>query len=105
MHVHPPRYTPYVHHDHTHPHMYARVYKCIYCGCKGHLARFSFDRLNFISFVNKNVWVPYDANPHGLKKKWVPKSLPLVFNVGVGSQKCERIDVLMVNACGARWTY
>ena len=76
----------YAHHVHTHTtHMHARLYTCTHCGLKGHLVRFCFDRLNFISFANKNVWVPYDANPRGPKRKWVPKSPPFVFNVGVGS--------------------
>ena len=47
-------------------HMYARVYKCTHCGRKGHLARFYFDRLNSTNFSNKNIWVPYNANPRGL---------------------------------------
>ena len=46
-----------------------------------------FDKISTLKFANKNVWVPYDAKPRGSKKKWVPKSLPLVFDVGVGSQK------------------
>ena len=51
----------------------------------GHLARFCFDRLNSTNFANKNVWVPYDANPRGPKKKLGTKSPPLMFDVGVSS--------------------
>ena len=57
-------------------HMYARVYKSTHYGRKGHLARFCFDRLNSKIFSNNNVWVPYDANPRGPKKKWASKSPP-----------------------------
>ena len=52
---------------------------------KGHLAKFYYDRVNSINFVNKNVWVPNKTNPRGSKRKWVPKSPHLVFDVGVGS--------------------
>ena len=43
VHAHNPRYTyaHFAHHDHTHSHMYARVYKCTHCGRKGHLASFA----------------------------------------------------------------
>ena len=51
------------------------------------LAKFCFDRLNISNFANKNIWVPYNANPRGTKKIWVPKSPPLMFDVGVGSHK------------------
>ena len=44
-----------------------------------------FDILNSINVANNNVWVPYDINPRGPKKKWVPTSPPRVFDVGVGS--------------------
>ena len=54
-------------------------------GRKGHLAKFYYDKVNSINFVNKNIWVPNNANPRGPKRKWVPKSLPLLFDVGVGS--------------------
>ena len=36
---------------------------------------------------NKNVWAPYKANPQGPKRKWVPKFLPCVFDVGAGAHK------------------
>ena len=52
---------------------------------KGYLAKFCYDKVNPINFTNKNVWVPNIANPRGPKRKWVPKSPPLVFDVGVGS--------------------
>ena len=85
MHITHGTYAHFAHHDHTHSHMHARVYKCTHCGHKSHLARFFFDRLNHVNFVNNNVWLPYDANPRGPERKWVPKFLPLVFDVGVGS--------------------
>ena len=87
VHAHNPRHT-YAHfalHDHTHSHMHARVYKYTHCGRKGHLAKFYFDKINHINFTNKNVWVPYNANPRGPKRKWVPKSPPLVLVIRVGS--------------------
>ena len=67
--------------------MYARVYTCTHCGHKGHLAKFYFDKINYVNFIHKNVWVPYDTNPRGRKRKWVPKFSPLVFDVGVSSYK------------------
>ena len=66
--------------------MHTRVYKCTHCCRKGHLAKFCYDKINAINFVNnKNVWVPYKANPQGHKRKLVPKSPPYVFDVGAGS--------------------
>ena len=65
--------------------MHPKVYKCTNCGRKGHLAKFCFDKMHHINFANKNVWVPYKANPQGPKRKWVPKSPPFVFDVGEGS--------------------
>ena len=65
--------------------MHARVYKCTHCGRKGHLTKFCFDKTNYINFASKNIWVLYVANPCGPKRKWVPKSPPLMFDVGVGS--------------------
>ena len=65
--------------------MHPRVYKCTHCGRKGHLAKFCYDKINSLNFANKNVWVSNHANPRGPKRKWVPKSQPLVFDVGVGS--------------------
>ena len=64
-----------------------REYKYTHCGREGHLAKFCFDRINLLNFVNKNVWVPIAFNPCGLKKIWVLKSPPLIFDVGVGSHK------------------
>ena len=81
-------YHAYVHfarHDHTH--MHPKVYKCTHCGRKGHLAKFYFDKIYHVNFANKNVWVPYKANPQGSKRKWVPKFSPCVFDVGAGSHK------------------
>ena len=46
-----------------------------------------FDRLNSFNFRNKNVWVLNVTNPFEPKKIWVPKSPPLIFDVGVDSHK------------------
>ena len=83
-------------HDHTHTHKHPKVYKCIHCGRKGHLAKFCFDKMHHVNFANKNVLklvkepkhsayynVPYKTNPQGPKKIWVPKPPPL----GEGSHK------------------
>ena len=75
MHAHPTRYTPHVHHDHTHSHMYVRMYTCAHYGRKGYLAKFYFDRQYSLNFANNNVWFPNIFNPHGHKSIWVPKIL------------------------------
>ena len=85
VHAHKPRHI-YAPHAHIHTtHMHARVYKYTHCGRKGHLAKFCFDKTNHVNFANNNVWAPFVSNPHGPKKKWVPKFSPFVFDVGVGS--------------------
>ena len=61
----------------THETMYAYVYTCTYCGRKGHLAKFCYDRINNSNFANKFVWVRKGANPHGSNKVWVPKFTPI----------------------------
>ena len=63
------------------------VLECTHCGRKGHLTKFYFGRLNSLNFANKNVWVPNITNPRGSKRIWVPKFLPLIIDVGVGSHK------------------
>ena len=78
-HIHTP-HKSHVHHAH-HAFKYGRFYKCTYCGRKGHLAKFCYDRING---TNNHVWVR-SINPHGPKKIWVPKSTPIVFDVSVGS--------------------
>ena len=57
VHAHHPRntYAYFAHHDHTHSHVHSRVYKCTHCDCKGHLAKFCYDKINSINFANKNV--------------------------------------------------
>jgi len=57
---------------------------------KGHLSKFCFDRLKF-SNTNILVWNTIIQEP---KKVWILKSMPIVFDTGVGSSKCERILVL-----------
>jgi len=84
MHAHKSRHT-HASHVHTHDTMYASVYTCTHCGHKGHLAKFCYDRLNISNFASKYIWVRKGANPHGLKKVWVPKYTPIVFDVGVDS--------------------
>ena len=84
MHAHPPRHT-HAPHGHHH-HLYAHVYTCTHCGRKGHLVKFCFDRLNDCNLANKFVWVREGTNPDGPKRVWVPKTTPMVFDVGVGSR-------------------
>ena len=67
--------------------MYARVYTCTYCGRKEHLENICFNRIDHLNFTNKSIWVPYNTNPHGPKKKCEPIFPPLMFDVGVGSSK------------------
>ena len=50
----------------------------VYCGRKGHLAKFYFDRINT---TNDHIRVQ-KANIIGPKKIWVPKSTNLVIDVG-----------------------
>ena len=71
VHAHHPchTYAHFAHHDHTHTHVHSRVYKCTHCGRKGHLVKFYFDKINHINFANKNVWVPYNTNSRGPKRK------------------------------------
>jgi len=79
-------YAYVAHHDHNHTHKHSKVYTCTHCGRRGHLAKFCYDRIHQLNFANhKNFWVPYKANPQGPKRKWVPKSPPLIFDVGKGS--------------------
>ena len=53
---------------------------------KGHLVKFCYDRINDSNLANKFVWVRKGTNPHGPKRVWVPKTTPIVFDVGVGSR-------------------
>ena len=84
MQAHKSQYT-HASHLHTHDTMYAHLYTCTHCGRTGHLAKFYYDRIHNLNFANKFVWVRKGANLHGLKKLWVPKFIPIVFDVGVGS--------------------
>ena len=85
FHAHPPWHT-HAPHGHHH-HMYAHVYTCTHCERMGHLAKFCFDRLDASNLATKFVWVREGTNPHGPNKIWVPKTTPLVFDVGVNSHK------------------
>jgi len=71
VHAHHPQhaYAHFARHDHTHTHMHIRVYKYTHCGRKGHLARFCYSSVHPLNFTNDNVWIPYNANPHGPKTK------------------------------------
>ena len=70
--------------------MYAHVYTYTHYGRNGHLAKFYYDRINTLNFASKNVWVRKGPKPHGPKKVWVLKSIPILFDVGMGSHKtCE----------------
>ena len=84
MHAHKSRLT-HAPHVHTHNTMYAHVYTCTHCERKGHLAKFCYDRIHDSNLANKFVWVRKEANPYGPKRVWVPKTTPILFDVGVGS--------------------
>jgi len=72
----PPKHA---HTSHTHhAFMYGKVFSCSYCGRKGHLANFCYDRLNA---SRHNIWVR-NTNFQGPKKIWVPKSTNLLNDVG-----------------------
>ena len=72
-------HTKYVHTPHSHyAFIYCRVYSCTYCGWKGHLAKFFFDRINT---SNEDIWV-LNANIIGPKKIWVPKLTNSLLDVG-----------------------
>ena len=85
LHAHKPRHT-HASHVHVHNTMYAHVYTCTQCGRKGHLAKFCYDKIYDVNLATKFVWVRKGANPHGPKRVWVPKTTPIVFDVGVGSR-------------------
>ena len=76
----------YASHVHTHSTIYANVYTCTHCDRKGHLTKFYYYRINALTFVSNNVWAR-STNPHGPKKVWVPKFIPISFEIGMGSHK------------------
>ena len=82
--------------------MYAHVYTCTHCGRKGHLAKFCYDKVHDVNLANKFVWVKKGANTHGPKRVWVPKTTPILFDVGVGSHRRESCWYLEVNAFRAK---
>ena len=86
MHAHPSRHT-HASNVHTHDTIYANVYTCTHCERTDHLTKFCYDKLNISNFVSKYVWVGKGANLGGSKKVWVPKSIPISFDVGMGSHK------------------
>ena len=67
-------HTPHTHHAF----MYGKVFSCTYCGRKGHLVKFCYDRINASHY---NVWIQ-NTNIQGPKKVWVPKSTVLLNDVG-----------------------
>ena len=68
----------HAHHAHTHhAFLYAKVYSCTYCGRKSHLTKFCYDRIN----ASIDHWVR-KINTVGPKKIWVPKSTPLLIDIG-----------------------
>ena len=70
MHTHHEHTNAHAHHVHTpHAFLYAKVYTCTYCGCKGHLTKFCYDKLN-ASY--SHVW-DQKTNIFGPKKVWVSK--------------------------------
>jgi len=87
----------------THDSMYARVYTCTHCGCKGHLAKFYYDKLNAFNFTSQNVWIRRGTNPYGSKKVWVSKFIPISFDVGVVSHKTWEIWCLGGECVWLKW--
>ena len=85
MHAHHSRHTQ-ASHVHTHNTLYASVYTCTHCGCKGLRTKFCYDRIHVSNLANNFVWVREGTNPHGPNKIWVPNTTPRVFDVGVGSR-------------------
>ena len=86
--------------------MYAHVYTCTHCGRKGHLAKFCYDRVHNVNLANRFVWVRKSANPHGSNRVWVPKTTPILFDVGVGSHSMWGYWCLEVDAFRAkRWQF
>ena len=85
MHAHHPRHT-HASHVHVHNTMYAHVYTCTHCGRKGHLTKFYYDKIHDENLATKFVWVRKGANPHRPKRVWVPKTTPMLFDVGVDSR-------------------
>ena len=103
MHEHHSRHT-HAHHAHTHDSLYARMYTCTHCCHKDHLAKFYYDRIHALNFASKNIWVRRATNPHGLKKVWVPRTILISFNVGMGSHKTWENWCLGGGCVWAKWT-
>ena len=62
IHAHHTRHT-HASHVYSHDTMYAHVYTCTHCECKGHLAKFCYDRIHNSNFANKFVWVRKSTTP------------------------------------------
>ena len=63
-----------------------------------------YDRLNVSNCASQNVWVKKGANSRGPKKIWIPRSTPIVFDIGMALTRHEMISALVVDAIGTRWT-
>ena len=50
------------------------------------LLSFVMIRIHDSNLATKFVWVRKGANPHGPKRVWVPKTTPMLFDVGVDSR-------------------
>jgi len=61
-----------------HAFLYVKVYLCLYCGRESHLTKFCYDRVNA---SNDYLWVR-KTNILGPKIIWVPKSTPLLIDIG-----------------------
>ena len=46
-------------------------------------AKFCYDRIHDVNLATNFVWVRKGSNPYGPKRKWVPKTTSIVFDVGV----------------------
>jgi len=86
-HAHHAHYAPYTKNVHTtHAHyarshhifLYAKVYTCTNWGLKGHLTKFSYDKLNA---SNSHVWVR-KTNTLGPNKIRISKSAFLLIDIG-----------------------
>ena len=77
--LHHAKHSNHAHTPHTHhAFMYGKVFLYTYCGRKGHLVKFCYDRINA---SHNHVWAR-NTNIQGPKKVWVPKSTNLLNDVG-----------------------
>ena len=62
------------------------MYSCTYCGRKDHLVKFYYERINA---SNDHIWAR-KTNILGSKKIWVPKSTPLLIDIGMHKDSRRR---------------